>query len=155
LRSIYYSGFGHLYQIETLSYPRSASTEQFCWSYLFPGINFGKAQSDFINWFQEQNNNNKNKKPLIMIRNVALLALLLADVSAKKDGPFATYTAEITLIPGSLSTIGATATVVVFAGDDKGLIGYGGFAEGLEPGLAAAEDVSHHIHRAGVSFVKL
>jgi hypothetical protein len=90
----------------------------------------------------------------MMIRNVALLALLLAGVSAKKDGPFATYTAEIMPIPGSgLTSVSVTGTVVVFAGDDKGSIGYGGFAEGLEPG-STAEKVSP-IHRAGVSFVKL
>jgi hypothetical protein len=43
--------------------------------------------------------------------------------------------------------------VVVFAGYDEGSIGYGGFAKGLEPG-STAEDVSH-IHRTGVSIVKL
>jgi hypothetical protein len=85
----------------------------------------------------------------MIFRNVALLALLFARVSAKKDGPFATYTADIV----ALNDGGPTATVVVFAGYDGGLIGYGGFATGLEIDLEA-EDVSH-IHRAGVSIVKL
>jgi hypothetical protein len=86
----------------------------------------------------------------MLIRNVALLALLLAGVSADNhDRPFATYTAEITELNGS----GVTATAVVFASNDGGLIGYGGFAEGLESDLKAA--TVSQIHRADVSFVKL
>jgi hypothetical protein len=56
-------------------------------------------------------------------------------------------------MPGSLTSVSVTGTVVVFAGYDEGSIGYGGFAKGLEPG-STAEDVSH-IHRTGVSIVKL
>jgi hypothetical protein len=76
----------------------------------------------------------------MMIRNVALLALLLADVSA--NSPFGTYTAEITELGGS----GVTGTAVVFAGNDGGFVGYGGFAEGLESGLQA--ELVSQIHRA-------
>jgi hypothetical protein len=86
-----------------------------------------------------------------MIRNVAILSLLLTHSLAraygtdntgtgKEDsansgrGPmFATYTAEITELNGS----GVTATAIVFAGNVGGFIGYGGFAEGLESSLQA------------------
>lgn len=84
----------------------------------------------------------------MFIRNVVLLAFLLAGASAHSDPPFATYTAEITELNGS----GVTATAVVFAGIN-GNIGYGGFAEGLQSDLEAA--TVSQIHRTGVAFVKL
>jgi hypothetical protein len=85
----------------------------------------------------------------MLIRNLVLIALLLAGISANSVGPFATYKADITELNGS----GVTATAIVFAGYDGGFIGYGGFAEGLQSGLQA-EFVSQ-IHRPGFSFVKL
>jgi hypothetical protein len=45
-----------------------------------------------------------------------------------------TYKADVKELKGS----GVTGTVVVFQGDDEGLVAYGGFASGLEPNLDAS-----------------
>jgi hypothetical protein len=85
----------------------------------------------------------------MLICNVAPLALILAGVSAHSDTAFPTYKAEITELNGS----GVNGTALVFAGKEGGVIGYGGFAEGLASDLEAA--TVSEIHRVGVSFVKL
>ncbi len=85
----------------------------------------------------------------MLIRNVAPLALILSGVSAQGDTAFATFKAEITELNGS----GVNATALIFAGKEGGLIGYGGFAEGLASDLEAA--TVSEVHRVGVSFVKL